>query len=154
MTDLEQSQRAAVVAEARSWIRTPYHERGRIKGAGADCAMLPAEVYEAVGLIPHQDPPYYPPDWHLHRDEERYLAAVEQYAVQIDGPPLPGDLVMYRFGRAFAHGAIVTEWPMVVHAIKGLGVTESSGEGPEVALDRSGNPRERRFYRLKIWSAK
>ncbi|MFD2234833.1 NlpC/P60 family protein [Phaeospirillum tilakii] len=145
MTDLEASQRAAVVAEARSWLGTPYHERGRVKGAGVDCAMLPAEIYAGLGLIGPQDPGYYPPDWHLHRGVERYLAAVERVARLVDAP-LPGDLVMYRFGRAFAHGAIVTGWPTIIHAVKGLGVIESSGDGPEVA------GRVRRAYRLRVWS--
>ena len=56
MTDLESHQRAAVVAETCSWLGTPYHDRGRIKGSGVDCAMLPAEIYTAVGLIPPLDP--------------------------------------------------------------------------------------------------
>jgi cell wall-associated NlpC family hydrolase len=31
--------RAAVVAEARSWLGTPFHHQGRVKAAGVDCAM-------------------------------------------------------------------------------------------------------------------
>jgi cell wall-associated NlpC family hydrolase len=65
--------RRAVVAEAASWLRTPYHHMGRVKGGGVDCLMLLAEVYEAAGVIPHVEIPFYPPDWHLHRGVERYL---------------------------------------------------------------------------------
>ena len=49
MTD---PRRAAVVAEAATWLRTPYHHMGRVKNAGTDCLMLLAEVYEAAGVIP------------------------------------------------------------------------------------------------------
>ena len=45
----------------------------RVKGAGVDCLMLLAEVYERAGITAHVEPPFYVPDWHLHRDAERYL---------------------------------------------------------------------------------
>ncbi len=70
------SQRSVVIAEAETWLRTPYHHMGRVKGGGSDCLMLLAEVYEAAGVIPHIDVPFYPPDWNLHRDAERYLEAL------------------------------------------------------------------------------
>jgi cell wall-associated NlpC family hydrolase len=122
-------QRAAVAAEARSWIRTSYHHMGRIKATwqdgkiidkgGVDCATLLAEVYERAGMVPHFDVPYYPPDWHMHRSVERYLQQILQYAHQIEeAQALPGDLVVYRFGRTYSHGAIIVDpgWPAIVHA--------------------------------------
>ena len=68
------TRRLQVIAEAETWLRTPYHHMGRIKGGGTDCLMLLAEVFEAAGVIPRIEVPFYPPDWHLHRDAERYLA--------------------------------------------------------------------------------
>ena len=56
---------------------------GRVKGSGTDCLMLLAEVYEAAGVIPHVEVPFYPPDWHLHRGAERYLEGLMQYAREI-----------------------------------------------------------------------
>ena len=116
MEELEVKQRALVVAEAKTWISTKYHHHGALKGVGVDCAQLLRVVFENVGLIPHLELPYYSPQWHLHRSDERYLGLVTQYAVEISGPPLPGDVVLWKFGRCFSHGAIVTEWPFVVHA--------------------------------------
>ena len=116
MADSETAQRAAVVGEARSWIGTPYHNCADIKGAGVDCAMLLAEVYERCGLVAHVDAGYYPPDWHLHRDAERYLDRLLLYAREVEGLPLPGDAAVFRFGRTFSHGAIVIAWPVVIHA--------------------------------------
>lgn len=40
MTPLELQQRAAVIAEAESWLSTPYHHEARIKGHGVDCAQI------------------------------------------------------------------------------------------------------------------
>jgi NlpC/P60 family putative phage cell wall peptidase len=117
-----QNLRAAVVTEAESWIGTPFHHAARVKGAGIDCLMLLAEVYERAGVAPHIDPPFYVPDWHLHRDAERYLEGLTRYAREILGPPLPGDIALFRFGRTFSHGAIVTDWPRVIHAYWSIGV--------------------------------
>ena len=137
MTELEQK-RASVVREAESWIGTPFHHAARIKGAGVDCLMLLAEVYERAGIIGHIDPPFYVPDWHLHRDAERYLEGLVRYAREIgDAPqgtgPLPGDIALFRFGRTFSHGAIVTEWPRLIHAYWSIGVVR--GDATRYPLD-------------------
>ena len=120
--------RGAVVAEARAWIATPYHHRAAVSGAGVDCARLLIEVYSAVGVIEWFDPGDYPPDWHLHRSEERYVAVIERFADEFEPaaePILPADVVVYRYGRTFSHGGIVTGqpgvspptgWPWIVHA--------------------------------------
>lgn len=149
----ESAERAAVVAEARSWIRTPYHHAARVKGVGVDCAQILIAVYAAVGLIEPFDPGYYPPDWHLHRDEERYLATVERLARRRldDGHmPDPGDVVVWRIGRCFAHGAIVTAWPRAVHAYAQSRVVEETDMATETRLLflRDGAPRPRRVYSL------
>ena len=114
--------RQAVVAEAASWIGTPFHHAARVKDQGVDCLMLLAEVYERSGVAGHIEPPFYVPDWHLHRDAERYREGLRSYALPIDGPPLPGDIALFRFGRTFSHGAIVTLWPRLIHAYWALGV--------------------------------
>ena len=119
-------QRAAIVAEAETWIGTPFHHAARIKGAGVDCLMLLAEVYERAGIAPHIEPPFYVPDWHLHRDAERYLEGLMQYARPIEGPPSSGDVAVFRFGRTFSHGAIVTEWPRLIHAYWSAGVVRGN----------------------------
>jgi cell wall-associated NlpC family hydrolase len=118
------AQRAAIVAEASSWLRTPYHHQGFMKGVGVDCAFLLSKVYSAVGLVPDIDPRPYPPDWHMHRDAERYLGWVEKYAHEVQ-VALPGDVIVYKFGRCYAHGGVVVEWPIIVHAYRKVGCTTS-----------------------------
>jgi NlpC/P60 family putative phage cell wall peptidase len=118
----EAAARRLVLAEAQSWLGTPFHHQGRVKGAGVDCAMLLAEIYHRCGLVPYVDPGYYPPDWHLHRDAERYLEKLMPYARELAGPPAPGDVAVFQFGRTFSHGAIVTAWPRLIHAYWRRGV--------------------------------
>ena len=118
----EREQRSFVVAEAVSWLGTPYHHAARIKGAGVDCGQLVAACFEAAGVIPPLEIPAYPGDWCLHRGEELYLDQALRHAREIEGPPQPGDVAIFRYGRAFSHGSVVVEWPLVVHAYVGLGV--------------------------------
>jgi cell wall-associated NlpC family hydrolase len=116
MGEAEKGLRAQIVAEAKTWIGTPYHHEGRIKAAGVDCGMLILEVFEKVGLLPHIEVEHYPQDFMLHRSEEWYLKIVLENGFEIFKTPLPGDVVLYRSGRIYAHGGIVINWPTIVHA--------------------------------------
>jgi hypothetical protein len=155
LRDHEQ-ERQLVVAEARSWIGTRYHHCADVKGMGVDCAMILVRVYQAVGLIPEFDPRPYPPRWHLHQGEERYLGWIRKFAHPVETPG-PGDVILWRVGRCFSHGGIVTEWPTaalearghphrVVHAYARAGIVEES----DVSLggELSDPKRPRRFYSL------
>ena len=152
MDKLEQEQRARVVDVAMTWLGTPYHHAGRVKGAGVDCLTLLAEVFREAGVVEPVEVPFYPMDWMHHRDAERYLEGLMQYAKPIDGPPQTGDIVLWKVGRCFSHGAIVTNWPQIIHAQAGRVVTLEDAEnaawlthvGENVA--GKGKPREKRFF--------
>ncbi len=103
----EAAQRRAVVVAARAWIGTPYHHAADLKGVGVDCAMLLVRVYCDLGLVETFDPRPYTRDWMLHRDEERYLGSLLARTQLIEAPGL-GDVIVFRIGRCFAHGGIVT----------------------------------------------
>lgn len=114
----DSAKRAEIVAEVMTWLSTPYHHNARVKGAGVDCAMLPAEVFAAVGLIPRLDPEY-SPQWMMHRDEEAYLQWVIPYTREITRDELQmGDMAMWKFGRTFSHSAIIIELPTIIHAMR------------------------------------
>jgi NlpC/P60 family putative phage cell wall peptidase len=98
--------RNAIVAEARSWIGTPYHNCADIKGVGVDCGMLLVRVFVDLQLIAPFDPRPYTHDWHMHRGEERYLQSLLAHAMRIDSPR-PGDVMLFRVGRCYSHGGIV-----------------------------------------------
>jgi NlpC/P60 family putative phage cell wall peptidase len=44
----EMIDRAAIVAEARTWIGTLYHHQASVKGIGCDCLGLVREVWRAL----------------------------------------------------------------------------------------------------------
>lgn len=108
--------RSQIIAAGRRWLGTPYHHEARVFGAGVDCAQLLYAVYvEDCGIVPPFDIERYPSDWMMHRGEERFLAYLQAHADRVD-VPLPGDVAMYQWGRCYAHGAIVLEWPQIIHA--------------------------------------
>jgi len=114
----EDDLRAAIVAEARTWLRTPYVHLGAVKGIGTDCAMILIEIYRKFGFVPADfDPRPYEPEWYLHRDETLYMAGMEKYSKRIGADEVkPADIAMYRFGRHAAHGAIVVDDDLILHA--------------------------------------
>jgi cell wall-associated NlpC family hydrolase len=118
----ESAGRAAVVAEARSWLGTRYHHAADVKGrqGGVDCAMLLVRVYCDLGLVEQFDPRPYTRDWFLHRDEERYLGFLLARSHEVREPGL-GDIVLFRMGRCFAHAGIVSraEPLTIIHAFSG-----------------------------------
>ena len=102
-------ERPRVVAEACRWIGTPYHPEADVRGAGVDCGMLIVRVFVDTGLVSPFDPRPYPPDWHLHRSEERYLGFVFDRCREVPlARAAPGDVIVFRYGRCHAHGGIVT----------------------------------------------
>jgi cell wall-associated NlpC family hydrolase len=111
------SQRAAVVAEAKTWIGTPYHHAADVKGHGVDCAMLLVRIYGDLGLVEKFDPRPYTRDWFMHHGEEKYLGFLFERAHEVREPGL-GDTVVFRIGRLFAHAGIVSRLnPLsIIHA--------------------------------------
>lgn len=99
--------RAAIVAAARQWLGTPYHHCADIKGVGVDCGMLLVRVFVDAGACPPFDPRPYTFDWMLFRSEENFLANLLERAERV-ATPLPGDVILFKVGRCYSHGAIVT----------------------------------------------
>ncbi len=113
--------RADVVAEARTWLGTPYHLAADVKHHGVDCAMLLLRIYADLGMIEPFDPRPYSSDWMLHRSEEVYLRLVTKRAraITIDEADA-GDVVLFRYGRCFSHGGIISaRKPLtIIHAFR------------------------------------
>jgi len=122
--NIEQT-RSAIVAEALSWVRTPYHHHARIKGVGVDCAQILCAVYEECGVIEHVEPGNYAPQHHLHRDEELYIDWLQRCgAIEVQTPGL-GDVALFHWGRTWSHAGIVVALEpevSIVHSYIGHGV--------------------------------
>lgn len=121
--------RETVIEVARTWVGTPFHDHAGVKGVGVDCAHLLERVYAEAGVMDALPIEHYPPDWHLHRGEERFVAHVLRRGREIAEADVgPGDMVLFRFARCYSHGAIVVAWPAaekvetdarIIHAWKG-----------------------------------
>lgn len=150
----EQEEREAVVAQARTWLGTPYHHHAMIKGVGVDCATLLVACFTDAGLVDPVTLPEYSPQWHLHRVEAKYTDFIERFAKQVDRRPLPGDIVVWKFHKAFAHGGIVSAWPLVIHAFIGRGVFEDDALANQMLAtvsertETQGQPRPMKTYSL------
>jgi cell wall-associated NlpC family hydrolase len=136
------TKREQIVAEARRWLRTPWHHRQRCLGAGVDCVMLLCEVYEACGVIPHVEPEYYPIDIMFHRGGEPVIAWMERLADEVEKPEV-GDVVIYKFGHSFSHAGIVIGDGQIIHAFRTYGqVVQSSIDEGDLA------GRARRYFSM------
>jgi cell wall-associated NlpC family hydrolase len=89
--------------------------------------------------------------WHLHRSEEMYLETVapvmREYFVWSGLPaskPQPADFVIFKFGRTFSHGAIVVDWPIIIHSYIPHGVLLSDAERDGELIGR-----EIKFFEVK-----
>ena len=121
----EAATRVAIVAEALSWIGCPFHDDQRLKpdkekgiDGAVDCAQFVAAVFLNTGATPHFETPRYVSQWFMHRDEERLMDFVKQFGHEIqEADAKAGDLVLYKIGRAYAHAAIIIDWPNeIIHA--------------------------------------
>ena len=132
-----------IVAEALSWVRTPYHKHACIKGAGVDCAQLLVGVFEGTGLAPNVPVPHGYST--VVPNGSEYVDTILLYCDEIaESEAGRGDIVLYRTSHGWMHAGIIIEWPgHVVHAVEKRGVVSS--HGTEDFLRR----KPRRFFRLK-----
>ncbi len=133
---MSEEQRNKVVAEAISWMGTPFRHQGRIKGrrGGVDCGQFLCCVFENAGVTGQIVTDQYPMQWMLHRTEEKYLAKILQHTREISQEETQkGDIVLFRVGHTYSHGAILLEpWPgRIIHATNrptGIGVMYADGK--------------------------
>jgi cell wall-associated NlpC family hydrolase len=148
----EAKARAAVIAEGLSWIGTPFRDCADVKGPDGcvDCAMLLVRVHVDTGQLPPFDPRPYPPSWLLHRDEEMFL---EWIGAKLGGrevkEPRVGDVLVFKFGRCFSHGAILINSEEIVHAYVKSGIVHVSRlDEQELAWIATGIPRPRKAFEV------
>ncbi|MFU8836617.1 MAG: NlpC/P60 family protein [Roseovarius sp.] len=118
---------ALVIATARRWLGTPYHDQASLRGIGCDCLGLARGVWrEVVGDEPFPIPPY-SRDWGEMGPREVLAEGARRMmmeTVPADAPP--GALVLFRMvPRAIAkHVGILTGPQNFIHAYEHLGVIE------------------------------
>ena len=113
------SVRAAIVAEARRWIGTPYHHRAALFGVGCDCLGLVRGVWANCFGLTLSDLPAYTGDWGDVTGVEGLIEGLGKYLFPV--PPdqtAPGDVLVFRMrrGRVAKHCGIKTGPTGFVHA--------------------------------------
>jgi NlpC/P60 family putative phage cell wall peptidase len=127
--------RADIVAEARSWIGTPYRHQASLKGAGCDCLGLIRGVYR-VFCGPEKEPiTPYSPNWAEETGRETLRDAARRHLVEIDAAPFrdgeplrDGDVILIRVrdrGPA-KHAAIACGPDTIIHAYDRHAVAENA----------------------------
>ncbi|WP_026352654.1 NlpC/P60 family protein [Yoonia vestfoldensis] len=120
---------ALVVATARSWLGTPYHDQASLRGVGCDCLGLARGVWrEVVGNEPFTIPPY-SRDWGETGPHEVLADGARRMMIPVALTDVgPGALVLFRMApRAIAkHVGILTEPDMFIHSYERLGVVEEA----------------------------
>ncbi len=97
-----------IVALARSYIDTPYHHQGRVKGQGVDCVGLLVCIAREVGLVgPNWDVTGYsriPDGVLLMRHLSANLNQVPYEAMR------PGDFICVAFQKHPQHVGVVGDY--------------------------------------------
>lgn len=120
-----------VVAAARGWLGTPYHDQASVKGVGCDCLGLARGVWrEVVGPEPLPVPPY-SRDWGEAGPFEVLADGAGRWMLMVPVAGAgPGALVLFRIrrGAIAKHIGILTgpaNGPATfLHSYEGLGVIE------------------------------
>ena len=119
----------AALAEARTWIGTPYLHQMSTKGAGCDCLGLVRGVWRALYGPEQEAIPAYTPDWAERQGEETLYRAAQRVLTEIPIPAAqPGDVLLFRFGPGYPmkHCALLSTPRHFIHAYGGRHVCESA----------------------------
>ena len=121
--------REAIVAEAMSWLGTPYRHQASLKGTGCDCLGLLRGVWRALYGVEPEAMPGYTPDWAEARGEETLAAAAARHMTAIDpGDARAGDVLLFRWRANLPakHAAILISDDRFIHAQQGAAVATAS----------------------------
>ena len=116
-----------VIAAARAWLGTPYHDQASLRDVGCDCLGLARGVWrEVVEPEPFPIPPY-SRDWGESGPREVLAEGARRMMIEVAPAAAgPGALVLFRMKpRAIAkHVGILTGRDSFLHAYERLGVIE------------------------------
>ena len=118
--------RRAILAEADTWIGTPYQHQASAKGAGCDCLGLVRGVWRALYGAEPEIAPAYTPDWAERHGAETLLEAAHRH-LRPKNAMQPGDVVLFRMhaNAPAKHAAILDEGEHIIHAYWGRAVVRS-----------------------------
>ena len=143
------SRAEAIIAQARTWIGTPYHHQARLKGVGCDCLGLVVGVADELKMT---------------NDNGQLLSSFDQtnYTRQPDGQLLTaklqallleipvsdmavGDLALFKIEGNPQHMGLLTDYE------GGLGLIHSYGPSKKVVEHRLDKKWEQRIVKVFRW---
>lgn len=125
--------RTDVVAEARTWLGTPYRHQGSLRGVGCDCLGLLRGVWRGLHGTEPEPPPPYSATWaeSAAPGSDPLSEAAARHLVPVPGPlapyaPRAGDVLLFAFRRHLParHCAIATGDGRMIHAHDRAAVAE------------------------------
>ena len=126
--------RAAIVAEARGWIGTPYRHQASLKGVGADCIGLVRGVWRAFHGEDPEPLPAYSGDWAETTGEETLLDAAHRHFAAVPvAAMLPGDVLVFRWRPSLPakHCGFLVEPERLLHAYQSAGIVAEGWLAPQ-----------------------
>lgn len=123
--------RSAIIAEAESWIGTPFRHQGRAKGVGVDCVGLPVAVAQALGLLPGD---YDTGPYGRQPNPRELLSRAAAVGRRVDiADAGPGDVLLLALppDRVPMHFGILDYAGGLIHASEPLGRVVRHGMTPE-----------------------
>ena len=111
--------RETLIAEARTWLGTPWHHQASLKGVGCDCiGFVRGTALPFVGPVTIELD--YPETWHLYRAEPRMYLGFKERCDEIDTADiLTGDVLLFGAGKGPAHHcAYVTPDGGLIHCYR------------------------------------
>jgi NlpC/P60 family putative phage cell wall peptidase len=115
----------AIVAEATSWLGTPYRHQASLKGVGCDCLGLLRGVWRAFFDGEPEAMPAYTPDWAEARGAETLAQAAGRHLIAIPVKEAgAGDVLLFRWRANLPakHAAILVDESRFIHAQQGAAV--------------------------------
>ncbi|WP_173931145.1 peptidase P60 [Chelativorans sp. Marseille-P2723] len=113
-----------VIAEALSWVGTPYRHQASRKGVACDCVGLLLGICRGLYGRQPVSPGPYTQDWLEAGGEERLLDGMRQHFIPCGDALLPGRIIVFRWRPHLPakHLGILTGPTAFAHAYEGRGV--------------------------------
>ena len=116
-----------VIAAARGWLGTPYHDQASVRGVGSDCLGLVRGVWRELYGPEPMPIPAYSRDWGETGMREPLAEAARSVMLELPTTGIvPGALLLLRMrsGAVAKHCGIVTAPDRFIHAYERTGVVE------------------------------
>ena len=138
-----------IVAQARTWLGTPFHHQARLKGKGCDCLGLITGVVGELGLQDRNGQPLTGYDEVTYSKEPDGAYLTQKLTALLDEAPVaqaqPGDLALFTVRDNPQHLAILTDYE------GGLGMIHCYAQARRVVEHRLDDDWRQRLVKVFRW---